>query len=98
MARGLAFTERDGAVAFARKLTRTGHGVVVKADGLAAGKGVTVCDEIEEAVAAIDVLFAGAPGSAGTATTVVIEERLTGPEASLIALTDGRTVVALPAA
>ncbi len=74
------------AVAYARELVASGDGVVVKADGLAAGKGVTVCataDEAEVAIAALD-------GS------LVIEERLDGPEASLIALTDGVDALALP--
>ena len=89
MARSGAFPEAAGAVAFARQLATRGDGVVVKADGLAAGKGVTVSDTADEAERAIAALM---PGS------VVIEERLRGPEASLIALCDGRTAVALPIA
>jgi phosphoribosylamine--glycine ligase len=65
------------------------HGrVVVKDDALAAGKGVTICDTLDEAAAAI----AAIPGS------LVVEERLTGREASVIAICDGRTAVALPPA
>ncbi len=76
---------------------RDGRGVVIKADGLAAGKGVTVCDTPAEAERAIDALAAGV-GPAAAAPWVVVEERLHGREASLIALCDGRDAVALPLA
>jgi phosphoribosylamine--glycine ligase len=106
MARAGTFSEPDGARRFASELAAGGDGVVVKADGLAAGKGVTVCDSLDEADSAIDELFAGSesgqtdpPASAPTAApVVVIEQRLWGPEASLIALCDGRAAVALPLA
>jgi len=65
--------------------------LVVKADGLAAGKGVVVCATGEEAQAALDSMFAGGFGSAGGA--VVIEEYLEGEEASFFALTDGETIL-----
>ncbi len=101
MARAGAFADRAMAHGFAADLASRGGGVVVKADGLAAGKGVTVCDSLDEATGAIDALFDGAT----TATTgspsqrrVVIEERLVGREASLIALCDGHEAVALPPA
>ena len=61
--------------------------IVVKADGLAAGKGVVVAATDEEARAAVRECFAGAFGAAGS--TVVIEEMLSGPECSLLAFTDG---------
>ena len=64
--------------------------IVVKADGLAAGKGVTVADTTEEAKAAVEECFAGRFGQAGT--TVVIEECLTGPECSMLAFVDGMTL------
>ena len=69
------------------------HGapVVVKADGLAAGKGVTVADSVEEALAALDVAFGGAFGAAGA--TVLVEDCLLGEEASLFALVDGASVL-----
>ncbi|ALK08349.1 phosphoribosylamine--glycine ligase [Blastochloris viridis] len=70
---------------------RHGAPIVVKADGLAAGKGVVVAATIEEAEAAIDHLFAGAAGA-----EVVIEEVLEGEEASFFVLSDG--VTALPLA
>ena len=60
---------------------------VVKADGLAAGKGVYVCESAEEAKQAVDALFDGAFGDAGA--RVVIEDLMTGPEISLLALCDG---------
>ena len=66
---------------------------VLKADGLAAGKGVYVCSSKVEALHAIEEMFAGRFGDAGK--TVVIEERLEGPEISVIALCDGKTVVPL---
>jgi phosphoribosylamine---glycine ligase len=67
---------------------------VVKADGLAAGKGVRICDELAEAEAAVDeAMVAKVFGAAGA--RVVIEEYLDGPEVSLFALCDGRTVVPL---
>ena len=91
MARAEAFGDPGGARRFATELAATGRGLVVKADGLAAGKGVTVCDSLVEAEAAIDQLYASDP-----AGIVVIEERLSGPEASLIAICDGRDAVALP--
>src|SRR3990172_1430113 len=66
--------------------------VVVKADGLAAGKGAFVCDSATHALQAIDRIMRKREfGSAGD--RVVIEERLDGEEASIIAITDGRTIV-----
>jgi phosphoribosylamine--glycine ligase len=66
-------------------------GVVVKADGLAAGKGVVVADSAADAIEALDALITDrALGEAGA--TVVVEERLTGMEVSVLALTDGTTV------
>jgi phosphoribosylamine--glycine ligase len=69
--------------------------VVVKADGLAAGKGVFVCDDRAEALAAVDAL-AGDPQFAAAARGILIEERLDGVEVSVMAITDGRTIVTLP--
>jgi phosphoribosylamine--glycine ligase len=70
--------------------------IVVKADGLAAGKGVVICETIAEAEAAVEACFAGAFGNAGA--EVVIEEFLEGEEASFFALVDGRTALALATA
>ncbi|PTQ13059.1 phosphoribosylamine--glycine ligase [Sphingomonas oleivorans] len=72
-------------------LARFGLPVVIKADGLAAGKGVVIAETAEQAKAALADMFAGGFGAAGA--EVVIEEYLTGEEASFFALTDGRTVV-----
>lgn len=71
--------------------------VVVKADGLAAGKGVIVCDTRQEALDAIDRIASQKEfGEAGN--ELIIEERLHGQEASVLAITDGETIVTLPAA
>jgi phosphoribosylamine--glycine ligase len=69
--------------------------VVVKADGLAAGKGVILCDNREQALAAVDRI-AGKREFGEAGNQLVIEERLHGHEASVLALTDGRTVLAMP--
>ncbi len=71
--------------------------LVVKADGLAAGKGVIVCSKRDEALDAIDRIGTQKEfGDAGR--EIVIEERLDGQEASVLAITDGRTIVTLPPA
>ncbi len=67
--------------------------VVVKADGLASGKGVFVCADRAEALAAIDSLAADPVLSRGA---ILVEERLDGVEVSVMAITDGRTIVTLP--
>ena len=69
---------------------------VVKADGLAAGKGVIICDDAAEAEQAAQDLLAGALGEAGA--TLVIEERMEGPELSVLALCNGEAAVPLPSA
>ena len=70
--------------------------LVVKADGLAAGKGVTVAESVAEARAAIEEVFEGRFGSAGA--SLVLEERTHGPEVSVFALSDGERMVLLPSA
>lgn len=88
------FTDVEPALAYVRE---RGGRVAVKADGLAAGKGVVVPADLAEAEAAVrDMLVARVHGAAGA--QVVIEERLEGPEASVIALCDGERVRVLPAA
>ena len=77
-------------------LARLGGDVVVKVDGLAAGKGVVVCASTAEAGAAAERMLGGAFGDAGK--TVLIERRLPGREASVLALTDGKNFVILPPA
>jgi phosphoribosylamine--glycine ligase len=72
-------------------LAEFGAPVVVKADGLAAGKGVTVAMTLAEAQAAVEEIFSGKFGAAGA--EAVIEEFLEGEEASFFALTDGHTIL-----
>ena len=77
-------------------IAELGGRVVVKADGLAAGKGVIVCDDAAAALVAAKELLGGALGEAGSA--VLIEERMEGPELSVLALCDGDVAVPLPSA
>lgn len=82
------FTEAEPAKAYIRE---QGAPIVVKADGLAAGKGVIVAMDEETALAAIDDMFGGAFGGAGA--EVVIEEFMEGEEASFFILSDGQNVL-----
>jgi phosphoribosylamine--glycine ligase len=85
------FNHRDEAVKYIRK---QGAPIVVKADGLAAGKGVIVCKSVEEAIRSVDkIMVEKIFGGAGD--RVVIEEYLVGEEASYIAFTDGKTILPL---
>ncbi|CAN7268200.1 phosphoribosylamine--glycine ligase [Aminobacter sp. LjRoot7] len=70
---------------------KMGAPIVIKADGLAAGKGVTVAMTLDEALEAIDACFEGAFGGAGA--SVVVEEFMTGEEASFFCLCDGKTAL-----
>ena len=81
------FTDPDAARAYVRA---RGAPIVVKADGLAAGKGVTVAMALDEAEAALDGIVAEGPGA-----RVVVEEFMTGEEASLFVLADGEEVLVL---
>ena len=85
-----SFTDREACEDYVRELAGP---CVIKADGLAAGKGVIVAQSTEEALVGVAQCFEGAFGEAGN--TVVVEEMLEGPECSLLALTDGKTVVPL---
>lgn len=87
------FSDRDAALAHVRA---EGAPIVVKADGLAAGKGVIVAETLAEAEAGIEMIFDGAFGAAGA--EVVIEEFLDGEEASFFVLSDGESVVPLATA
>jgi len=87
------FTDRDAAKAY---LATQGLPIVIKADGLAAGKGVVIATTRDEAEAAIDACLSGAFGAAGS--EVVIEEFLDGEEASFFALCDGVTALPLVSA
>ncbi|MEM7718810.1 MAG: phosphoribosylamine--glycine ligase [Pseudomonadota bacterium] len=82
------FTDAGSAKAY---IAKTGAPIVVKADGLAAGKGVIVAMTEEEALAAIDDMFSGSFGAAGA--EVVIEEFMAGEEASFFVLCDGETAL-----
>lgn len=81
------FNDLESAQAYVQQ---QGAPIVIKADGLASGKGVTVAMDIAEAIAALERIFAGQFGSAGE--TVVIEEFMTGQEVSVLAFTDGQTI------
>lgn len=88
-----AFTEFEDASDYVENLARP---VVVKADGLAAGKGVIMCQTPADAHAALkEIMLDKAFGRAGN--TVVIEEMMTGPELSVLAFCDGKTVALMPA-
>lgn len=89
-----AFTDLDAARAYVRE---KGAPIVVKADGLAAGKGVIVAKTEAEALAALDEIMAKKVfGAAGE--MVIVEEALVGEEASLLAFCDGENVLPLPSA
>ncbi len=77
-------------------LKRFNQPLVIKADGLAAGKGVTVCETIEQSQEAIKDIFSGKFGSAGN--KIILEEKIEGPEVSIFALCDGENLIVLPPA
>ncbi len=85
-------TEKEG-IAVVKKYQQP---LVVKADGLASGKGVAVSESIEETIQSIKEAFNGRFGSAGS--KVVLEERIEGPEVSVFAITDGEKMILLPPA
>ena len=92
-ARYQSFTDAPAARAYCEEL---GAPLVVKADGLAAGKGVVVAETLESALEAVDACFDGSFGAAGQ--TVVVEEMLTGPECSLLAfVSNGKAFCMAPA-
>ncbi len=91
-----AYQRFKGAAAAKDYVREHGAPIVVKADGLAAGKGVVVAQTVEEANAAIDMMFDGGLGE--RAWEIVIEDCLVGEEASFFALCDGETAIALASA
>src|SRR5512139_2691542 len=88
-----AYGRFKGAAAAKDYVRRKGAPIVVKADGLAAGKGVVVASTVKEAEDAIDMMFGGGLGT--PAWEIVIEDCLVGEEASFFALCDGETAIAL---
>ncbi|MFL5643679.1 MAG: phosphoribosylamine--glycine ligase [Chloroflexota bacterium] len=86
-------TTRAEAERTARRIDATGSGIVIKEDGLAAGKGVSVLDPGADASGLLDEVY-----RLGDGPRIVIEERLYGPEASVIAVCDGVRAIALPVA
>jgi phosphoribosylamine---glycine ligase len=94
MARSRSCASVAEALRAIEEMASGGRGFVLKEDGLAAGKGVTVYQGSDRALARgkVEAIYDRAPGS-----TLLVEERLHGREASVIALTDGRDVLALPA-
>ena len=86
-----AFEREAAALAYLRSIPPDDFPLVVKVDGLAAGKGVTIARSFDEAEDAVRAAFAGAFGAAGE--RLVIEEYLEGKEASVFALTDGRNIL-----
>lgn len=88
-----AYARFDAAEPARAYLRKMGAPIVVKADGLAAGKGVIVAESLDEALAAVDDMFGGEFGSAGA--EVVIEEFMRGEEASFFVLTDGKDALAI---
>ncbi|MCA9931146.1 MAG: phosphoribosylamine--glycine ligase, partial [Anaerolineales bacterium] len=85
------FTNYDDALTYV-EAQHTAPGLVIKAGGLAAGKGVIICDDVAQAKTALQQIMVDRTfGSAGD--EVVIEERLSGPEVSLLAFCDGKTAV-----
>jgi phosphoribosylamine--glycine ligase len=93
--RAFAGGEEGAAAAFIRELAADGAGAVLKVDGLAAGKGVVVTESAAQAVDLVPSFLAGRPAGE---PALVVEERLSGLEASVIAICDGTRAVALPAA
>ena len=87
-----AFEVFNDATTAKEYVNETEHNVVIKADGLAAGKGVIVCNNKDEAKDAIDMMLVNKKfGDAGT--NIIIEDRIDGVEASYIALSDGKKVI-----
>lgn len=92
-AESMTFDEPQGAISYVQV---QGAPIVVKADGLAAGKGVTVAETTDEAVKAVEECFSGKFGGAGT--RVVIEECMVGEEVSVFALCDGEAAIEIGSA
>jgi phosphoribosylamine---glycine ligase len=93
-AKSVSFTDAEQAKAY---IAKEGAPIVVKADGLALGKGVFVCMTVAEAQSAVEsILVQGAFGEAGN--SIIVEEYMQGPEVSLLCFTDGKSVSVMPPA
>ena len=91
-----SFDALEAAIKFVKSKPFLSPGFVIKADGLALGKGVIICDDESEAIGALERMFDGEFGTAGA--RVLVEERLTGPELSVFAFTDGTHIQLAPTA
>ena len=91
-----SFDTLEAAIKFVKSKPFSSPGFVIKADGLALGKGVIICDSEAEAISALGRMFAGEFGGAGA--RVLVEERLSGPELSVFAFTDGTHIQLAPTA
>ena len=94
-AKSESFTDREVALKYIETEMKNVETIVIKADGLAAGKGVLISETQKEAIEAVNTCFDGAFGSAGS--KVLIEEFLYGEEASILAFTDGKSIISLVA-
>lgn len=89
------FTDKDAAIEYIQN--RNQYPIVVKADGLALGKGVVICHSLQEAKAALeDMMVNKIFGAAGS--RVIVEEFITGPEVSVLAFTDSKTILPMVSA
>jgi phosphoribosylamine---glycine ligase len=95
-ARFESFENLEPALEFVKSKPFSSPGFVIKADGLALGKGVIVCGDQAEAQVALERMFAGEFGTAGV--RVLVEQRLSGPELSVFAFTDGTNIQLAPTA
>ena len=92
-AEGKEFYSREDALEYVKAKMKDSSRLVIKADGLAAGKGVLIAESLNDAVDAVNVCFDGTFGKAGE--KVLIEEYLEGEEASILAFTDGNSIIPL---
>jgi phosphoribosylamine---glycine ligase len=92
-AKSESFTNGESAIKYIETEMKNAEAIVIKADGLAAGKGVIIADTKKDAIDAINTCFDGAFGNAGS--KVLIEEFLYGEEASILAFTDGKSIIPL---
>jgi len=87
------FYSRSEALEYVKEKMKRASRIVIKADGLAAGKGVLIAESLDDAIDAVNICFDGEFGEAGE--KILIEEYLEGEEASILALTDGSSIIPL---